>query len=91
MPILLCPAVRNNGIGHEDQQLARQSARRIGLTAPDAILAEDSAFVRRSRLESGWELGKILDQVRLFSSGPLAAAAEGRPFDLSWRPGALWE
>jgi len=49
------------------------------------------AFVRRSRLDSGCELHKIVEQVRLFASEPLAAIAEERPFDLKWRPGGPWE
>ena len=49
------------------------------------------AFVRRTRLDSEWELEKIVEQVRLFSLGPLTAAAEDRPFELNWRPGGPWK
>jgi len=49
------------------------------------------AFVRRSGLDSRWELQKLVEQVRLFASEPLAAAAEDRPFCLNWQPGGTWE
>lgn len=48
------------------------------------------AFVRRSRLGPAWGLKKIVEQVRIFASAPLAAAAEGHPLDLIWR-GGPWE
>ncbi len=66
----------------------------VGLT--DAFSSDPAravqwrAFVRRSRLDSGWELAEIVEQVRRFASEPLAAAAVGRPFDLNWRPGGPW-
>ncbi|HSB13430.1 MAG TPA: nucleotidyl transferase AbiEii/AbiGii toxin family protein [Bryobacteraceae bacterium] len=67
----------------------------VGLTeafsSDPARAVQWRAFVRRSRLESGWELEKIVEQVRLFASTPLAAAAADRPFDLNWRPGGPWE
>lgn len=48
------------------------------------------AFVRRSRLDAGWALEEIVEQVRLFASAPLAAAAGDRPFHLAWRPVGPW-
>ncbi len=48
------------------------------------------AFVHRSRLDSEWELVKIVDEVRLFAFEPLAAAAEGRSLELNWRAGGPW-
>jgi hypothetical protein len=47
------------------------------------------AFVCRSRPDSDWEWERIMEQVRLFASAPLAA--ENRPFDLNWRSGGPWE
>jgi hypothetical protein len=67
----------------------------VGLT--DAFSSDPAravqwrAFVRRSRLGSEWELEKIVEQVRLFASTPLAARAEDRPFDRYWRPYGPWE
>jgi hypothetical protein len=67
----------------------------VGLT--DAFSSDPAravqwrAFVRRSRLDAGWEFVKIVDQVRLFASEPLAAAAEDRSLDLNWRPSGPWE
>ncbi len=61
----------------------------VGLTGSlqlrSARAVQWRAFVRRSRLGSEWELEKIVEQVRLFASVPLAAIAEDRPFDLTWR------
>lgn len=66
----------------------------VGLTnafsSDPARVLQWRAFVRRSRLDSDWELEKIVAQVRLFVSEPLAAAAEDRSFDLNWRPGGPW-
>lgn len=62
----------------------------VAFSADPARAMQWRAFVRRSRLDSNWELEKIVDQVRLFVSQPLAAAAEGRPFDLNRRPGGPW-
>jgi len=67
----------------------------VGLT--DAFSSDPArsvqwrAFVRRSRLGSEWELKKIVEQVQLFASTPLAAVAEERPFDLNWQPDGPWE
>lgn len=72
----------------------RVEANPVGLT--DAFSSDPAravqwrAFVRRSRLDAGWELEKIVDQVRLFASEPLAAAAEDRSLYLNWRPGGPW-
>lgn len=60
-------------------------------TSDPARAAQWRAFVRRSRLDSGWQLEKIVEQVHLFAAGPLAAVAENRPFVLQWRPGGPWE
>ncbi len=66
----------------------------VGLT--DAFSSDPAravqwrAFVRRSRLDSGSGLEEIVDQVRLFASGPLAAAAEDDRFDRNWQPGGPW-
>jgi len=49
------------------------------------------AFARRSRLDSGWELEELVEQVRIFASAPLAAAAEDGPFDLKWPPSGPWQ
>ncbi len=72
----------------------RVEAEPVGLTeafgSDPARAVQWRAFVRRSRLDSGWELENIVEQVRLFAAGPLAAAAEDRFFDLNWRPGARW-
>ncbi len=70
-------------------------AKPIGLseafTSDPARAAQWRAFVRRSRLDAGWQLEKIVQQVNLFVEGPLAAVAENRPFVLQWRPGGPWE
>lgn len=70
-------------------------AKPIGLseafTSDPARAAQWRAFVRRSRLDAGWQLEKIVEQVNLFVEGPLAAVAENRPFVLLWRPGGPWE
>jgi hypothetical protein len=66
----------------------------VGLTdafgSDPARTVQWRAFIRRSRLDPGWELAKIIEQVRCFASEPLAAAAEDRPFGLNWRPGGPW-
>ena len=66
----------------------------VGLTeafsSDPARAVQWRAFVRRSRLDSRWELEKIVEDVRLFASEPLAAAVEDRPFGLHWRPGGPW-
>lgn len=67
----------------------------VGLTeafsSDPARAVQWRAFVRRSRLDPGWELEKIVEQVRLFASEPLAAVAEDRRFDFNWQPGGPWE
>ena len=67
----------------------------VGLTeafcSDPARVVQWRAFVRRTRLDSGWELAQIVEQVRLFASWPLAAAAEDRPRDLNWQPGGPWK
>lgn len=66
----------------------------IGLTeeyvADPARAIQWRAFVRRSRLDSGSELGEIVGQVRRFAQSPLSAAARETPFDLEWQPGGPW-
>ncbi|NUN02898.1 MAG: hypothetical protein HUU41_17445, partial [Bryobacteraceae bacterium] len=63
----------------------------VGLTeafsSDPARVVQWRAFVRHTRFDSGWELEQIVEQVRLFASWPLAAAAEDRPRDLNWQPG----
>jgi hypothetical protein len=70
-------------------------AKPIGLleafTSDPAREAQFRAFVRRSRLDVGWQLEKIVEQVNLFVEGPVAAVAGNRPFALQWRPGGPWE
>lgn len=70
-------------------------AKPIGLweafTSDPALAAQRRAFVRRSRLDAGWQLEKIVEQVNFFVEGPLAAVAENRPFVLQWRPGGPWD
>jgi hypothetical protein len=36
-------------------------------------------------------LDKIVEQVRVFASAPLAAIVKELPFDLKWRTGGPWE
>jgi hypothetical protein len=60
-------------------------------TSDPARAAQWRAFVRRSRIDSGWQLEKVVEQVHLFAAGPLAAVAKNRPFVLQWRPGGPWE
>jgi hypothetical protein len=60
-------------------------------TSDPARAAQWRAFVRRSRLDSEWQLEHIVQQVRLFVAGPLAAVANNVPFVLQWRPGGPWE
>jgi len=66
----------------------------VGLTeafsSDPARAVQWRALVRRSRLDAGWELEKIVEQVRSSASVPLAAIAEERPFDLNWCPGGPW-
>lgn len=70
-------------------------AKPIGLseafTSDPARAAQWRAFVRRSRLDAGWQLEKIVEQVNFFAEGPLAAVAENRPFVPQWRPSGPWE
>jgi hypothetical protein len=88
---LLVEAIRST-FHHRDTEV---EAIPVGLTeafsADPARAVQWRAFVRRSRLGSEWELEKIVEQVRLFASEPLAAAAEDHPFDLNWRPGGPWK
>ena len=60
-------------------------------TSDPVRAAQWRAFVRRSRLDSEWQSEQIVQQVRLFAAGPLAAVAENRPFVLQWRPGGPWD
>lgn len=60
-------------------------------TSDPARAAQWRAFVRRSRLDSVWQLENIVEQVHLFAAGPLAAVAANRPFSLHWRPGGPWQ
>lgn len=70
-------------------------AKPVGLTdaspSDPARAAQWRAFVRRSRLDAGWQLEQIVQHVRLFAAEPLSAVAENRPFALQWRPGGPWE
>jgi predicted nucleotidyltransferase component of viral defense system len=88
---LLVEAIRST-FRHRGTELGADP---VGLTdafsSDPARVVQWRAFVRRSRLDSGWELGKIVEQVRVFASAPLAAVVEGRPLDLNWRPGGPWE
>ena len=49
------------------------------------------AFVRRSRLDAGWELETVIEQVQRFASAPLNAASTSDAFDLNWQAGGPWE
>jgi hypothetical protein len=60
-------------------------------TSDPARAAQWRAFVRRSRLDAGWELEQIVEQVRRFAAEPISAVAENVPFVLQWRPGGPWE
>ena len=66
----------------------------VGLThaysSDPARAAQWRAFVRRSRLDDGWQLEQIVQQVRAFAAGPLFALAGNRPFLQSWRAGGPW-
>lgn len=66
----------------------------VGLTeaysADPAWIAQWRAFVRRSRIDSEWELEDVVEQVRRFSVPLLTSIAEGYPFDLRWKPGGPW-
>lgn len=67
----------------------------VGLTeaygADPARIVQWRAFVRRSRIDSEWELEDVVEQVRRFSVPLLTSIAEGYPFDLRWKPGGPWE
>ena len=49
------------------------------------------AFVRRSRLDAGWALENVVEQVHHFASAPLSAASTSSPFHLNWKAGGPWE
>ena len=78
---LLADAIRST-FRHRGTSVA---AGPVGLTetfsADPARAVQWRALVRRSRLDSSWELAKIVDQVRLLASVPLATIAEDRPLD----------
>jgi hypothetical protein len=67
----------------------------VGLTqafsSDPARAVQWRSFVRRSRLDSNWQLDKIVEQVRVFASAPLAAIVKELPFDRKWRTGGPWE
>ena len=83
----ICSTFRHRGTTLEANPVGLSAA----FTSDPARATQWRAFVRRSRLDAGWELEQIVEQVRLFASAPLAAAAEDRSFDLQWRPGGGWE
>jgi hypothetical protein len=49
------------------------------------------AFVRRSRLDAGWALEDVIQQVQRFALAPLSAASTNNPFHLNWQAGGPWE
>jgi predicted nucleotidyltransferase component of viral defense system len=87
---LLVEAIRST-FRHRGTAVERKP---VGLTesfsSDPARAVQWRAFVRRSRLDSEWELEKIVEQVRLLASEPLAAAAEDSPLDRNCRPGGPW-
>lgn len=56
-----------------------------------ARAAQWRAFVRRSRLDAGWRLERIVEQVHRFAAEPLAAVAGNRALLRQWGPGGPWE
>ncbi len=66
----------------------------IGLTeefsgSPDKAI-QWQAFLRRSSLDAPTDLSGVIRMLREFLLLPLAAAANGKPFAMSWPPGGPW-
>ncbi len=87
---LLVEAIRSTFLHRGTPVEANPAGLTEAFSSDPARAVQWRAFVRRSRLDPGWELERIVEQVHLFASEPLAAVAEDRPFGLHWRPGGPW-
>ncbi len=88
---LLVLAIRSTFLHRGTTVEANPVGLREAYSSDPARAAQWRAFLRRSRLDSGWDLEKIVERVHLFASEPLAAPAEDRSFGRHWRPGGPWE